>query len=537
MMTAWLSAPSTSLLQILLHHRAQVLAQIGARHAEGDIGAEEAGLGAAIVPLALEFDAIEALGFLKPAHRIGKLDLAAGAVFQRFQDLEDLRLQNVAPGDRQIRWRGALGRLLHHAVDLEHVAVRVALADAADAILVREMRRHFFHRDQIGFIAELARSLDHLLEAARRIQHQLVRQYHREWLVADDVAGAPYRMAEAERRLLPREAHRTRLRLVARQDLHFGLLAARAKRGVELVHPVEMVLDHALVAAGDEDEMFDAGLFGLVDHVLDQWLVDDGQHFLWHRLGGGQDAGAEAGDRKNGFADFHGGVGIPLREYAGSHVGSRFAAANKGGCVRSAAPPHATVNRHADDCSLPPRWAGSGRRRAANAGVAFPPGFPTTKSRFVKLLETVTRPPACRISRAVRVRHGATDGTIGEQTNQRGYHCRGAVALRRGTRAVVRRRIAEFLRQYLYRLDLEGQPDCSVRTTARRLGAGASHARHRQRATAMERRGRRLRPSPDDRERDPRSGGEFRSVRRLDVARRRTAQHLATELPALHRGA
>src|SRR6266481_8837097 len=118
MMTAWLSAPSTSLLQILLHHRAQVLAQIGARHAEGDIGAEEAGLGAAIVPLALEFDAIEALGFLKPNHRIGELDLAAGAVFQRFQDLEDLRLQNVAPGDRQIRWRGALGRLLHHAVDL-----------------------------------------------------------------------------------------------------------------------------------------------------------------------------------------------------------------------------------------------------------------------------------------------------------------------------------------------------------------------------------------------------------------------------------
>src|SRR6266850_2174858 len=134
---------------------------------------------------------------------------------------------------------------------------------------------------------------------------------------------------------------------------------------------------------------------------------------------------------------------------------------------------------------------GSGRRRVANAGVSFRPGFPTTKSRFVKLLETVTRPPACRISRAVQVPHGATDGTIGEQTNQRGYHCRGTVALRRGTRAVVRRRIAEFLRQYLHRLDLEGQPNCSVRTAARRL----------------------------------------------DVARRRAAQYLATELPALHRGA
>src|SRR3977135_694999 len=118
MMTAWLSAPSTSLLQILLHHRAQVLAQIGARHAKGDIGAEEAGLGAAIVPLALEFDAIEALRFGKPDHRVGELDLAAGAVLKRVQDVENFRLQDVAPGDRQVGWRGALGWLLHHAVDL-----------------------------------------------------------------------------------------------------------------------------------------------------------------------------------------------------------------------------------------------------------------------------------------------------------------------------------------------------------------------------------------------------------------------------------
>jgi hypothetical protein len=52
--------------------------------------------------------------------------------------------------------------------------------------------------------------------------------------------------------------------------------------------------------------MLDAGFLGLIHHVLDQGLVDDGQHFLRHRLGGGQDAGAEAGDRKYGFTDFHG---------------------------------------------------------------------------------------------------------------------------------------------------------------------------------------------------------------------------------------
>src|ERR1700736_147422 len=52
-------------LQIFLHFRAQSVAQIGARHGEGDVGAQEAGLGAAIMPFASEFDAVEFLGFGK----------------------------------------------------------------------------------------------------------------------------------------------------------------------------------------------------------------------------------------------------------------------------------------------------------------------------------------------------------------------------------------------------------------------------------------------------------------------------------------
>src|ERR1700716_2465909 len=42
----------TSLPEILLHVRAQTVAQVGAGHAEGDVGAQEAGLGAAIMALA-----------------------------------------------------------------------------------------------------------------------------------------------------------------------------------------------------------------------------------------------------------------------------------------------------------------------------------------------------------------------------------------------------------------------------------------------------------------------------------------------------
>src|SRR5258708_4036846 len=93
----------TSFLQILLHLPAQAVAQVRARHAEGDVGAQEAGLGAAVMPLALELDAVKTLGLGKSDHRIGELDLAAGAALLGLEDLENLRLQDVAPGNRKIR--------------------------------------------------------------------------------------------------------------------------------------------------------------------------------------------------------------------------------------------------------------------------------------------------------------------------------------------------------------------------------------------------------------------------------------------------
>src|ERR1700749_4213783 len=91
---------SPSLLQIALHLGAEAVAQIGAGHAVGDVGAQEAGLGAAIVALALEFDAVEFLRFRQADHRVGELNLAAGAALLGLQYLENLRLQDVAPGDR-----------------------------------------------------------------------------------------------------------------------------------------------------------------------------------------------------------------------------------------------------------------------------------------------------------------------------------------------------------------------------------------------------------------------------------------------------
>jgi hypothetical protein len=66
---------------------------------------------------------------------------------------------------------------------------------------------------------------------------------------------------------------------------------------------VEMIFQRALVATGHEDEFLDPGGKALLHRVLDERTVDDRQHLLRHRLGRGEEAGSQTGNRKNGFSD------------------------------------------------------------------------------------------------------------------------------------------------------------------------------------------------------------------------------------------
>ena len=154
--------------------------------------------------------------------------------------------------------------------------------------------------------------LDHLLHAALLGLHDHVGQQQRERLVADQFARAPHRVAEAERHLLAGEAGLARRRLQPLQAGELVVLAALRQRVVELELHVEMVLDDRLVAAGHEDEMLDAGFARLVDDILDDRPVDDGQHFLGDGLGGRKEAGAETGDGKDCFADFFHAANYPF---------------------------------------------------------------------------------------------------------------------------------------------------------------------------------------------------------------------------------
>jgi hypothetical protein len=71
---------------------------------------------------------------------------------------------------------------------------------------------------------------------------------------------------------------------------------------LELEVAVEVILQRALAASGDEQDVLQSGLDRLLHHVLDGGLVDDGEHLLGRGLGRRQEAGAEAGSGDHGLA-------------------------------------------------------------------------------------------------------------------------------------------------------------------------------------------------------------------------------------------
>ena len=142
-----------------------------------------------------------------------------------------------------------------------------------------------------------------LPQAGLVVDHQHVRKQHRERLVADDMARRPDGMAKAARLLLAHEGDRADVGRRVGQRIGDRVLAVAAQRHVDLEGVVEMILDRRLHAAGDDDDMLDAGRERLADDVVEHRTIDDGQKLLGNALGGRQHAGAETGSGNDGLAD------------------------------------------------------------------------------------------------------------------------------------------------------------------------------------------------------------------------------------------
>ncbi len=140
------------------------------------------------------------------------------------------------------------------------------------------------------------------LPHARHARHDdVVAEEDTEGLVAHERPRAENGVAEPQRLLLADVGHRGELG--DGPDLGQLLrLAAILQVVFELEGRIEMILDRALVAARDEDDLVEARGDGFLHHVLDGGLVDEGQHLLGLSLGGGQEAGAQPRGREDGLA-------------------------------------------------------------------------------------------------------------------------------------------------------------------------------------------------------------------------------------------
>ena len=81
-------------------------------------------------------------------------------------------------------------------------------------------------------------------------------------------------------------------------------LAGLCQLFFQLRATVEVILDDALVAAQNDEDIGDAGTHSFFHQILDGGLVHDGQHALGHGLGSGQHAGAKTGGRDDALVTF-----------------------------------------------------------------------------------------------------------------------------------------------------------------------------------------------------------------------------------------
>ena len=250
---------------------------------------------------ALHLAGVDRPRFEQLAQTVGQLDLPGPVALDRGQRGKDVGRQNVAADNRQVGRRFVARRFLDQ------------IAHPIDA--VAELRRrvdvdHAVARDVFGLDAfdgehrpaDALEHVDHLLDRRRlRVDH-VVGEDHGERLVADEIAADQHGVAEAERLSLPDVREIDHVRDLA--DLvQLVAFAARLEERLELHRYVEVIFDRVLAAPGDENDVVDAGSDRLLDAVLDDRLVDQRQHFLRLRFGGGKKSRAETGHREDRLAD------------------------------------------------------------------------------------------------------------------------------------------------------------------------------------------------------------------------------------------
>ena len=179
-----------------------------------------------------------------------------------------------------------------------------------DAVTSRLFSRNVLHGNHAG-AAGLGR-IRHLLQRSiAAVPDDVVGQDHRERLVADYRFGAQHCVPQTQGFGLCDEDRAHAFGQHVADEFELLGLAGPLELLFKLVGLVEIVRHSVLVAVGDEDQRVATRLDGFVDRVLDQWPIDDRQHFLGNGLGGGEESCTQSSNRKDGLADT--GMSVRLR--------------------------------------------------------------------------------------------------------------------------------------------------------------------------------------------------------------------------------
>ncbi|MNZ92384.1 hypothetical protein D3C78_1114080 [compost metagenome] len=212
--------------------------------------------------------------------------------------IENFRCQYITAHNCQIRRSLSHRWLLNEPVNLIQVVNAASRIDNTVPVgLIRRYSLNTDHRASCPFIL-----LDKLPCARHLRFNNIVAKQNSEWLIANEVACAPYSMSKTLGFLLPYI-----MEIDIRRFAYFFQniqLSLFLKRMLQLKGDIEVILDRSFSFACHDDDILNAGFDCFLHNVLNRWLVNDWKHLFRHRFCCRQETGSKSGCRDNGFCHF-----------------------------------------------------------------------------------------------------------------------------------------------------------------------------------------------------------------------------------------
>ncbi len=243
--------------------------EVRAFEGEVDGGLQKAELSAGVMSGAGEHAGVDRTFVYKAPQAVGQLDLTAGVLLDLLQGCEDIRRQDVASDDGEVR-RRALGLwFLYQVADFEHaVADRFGVNNAVAAHSLASDAL-----DEQNRPIELGEEVDHLFESWRVGIDHVIGEQNGERILANRFFGAEDRVTEPERLLLVNRGDVDHRRERPNGGEQVGFATFGEQRFQRRMWR-EVGRRHGVTGTGNEDDVTNTRTHGFLDAVLDDGAID-----------------------------------------------------------------------------------------------------------------------------------------------------------------------------------------------------------------------------------------------------------------------